>query len=113
MDQYISRVEALAKKKGLAQKTISFFAPPRKMPKGLCPKNMVLLEIGVGSKLIRRCREFLHSDGEDTPGSDETFPEPTCPSSMRVVRGVCRATEKVIQGNPVRLSDTTSAKNLA
>ncbi|EYB98142.1 hypothetical protein Y032_0134g1880 [Ancylostoma ceylanicum] len=94
MDQYISRVNALAKKKGLAQKAISFFAPPRKVSKGLCPRNLVLLEVEIGSKLIRRC-------------------QPTCPSPMRVVRGVCRKHEKIIQDSSGRPPDSTSAKNLA
>ncbi|XGW15900.1 hypothetical protein V3C99_001391 [Haemonchus contortus] len=72
MDQYISRVKAMAKTKEQLQNHANFFSPPRKVAKRPhCPKNLVLIENGSNRNVVRRCQA-------------------KCPPTMTAVNGVCR-----------------------
>ncbi|KAK6742664.1 hypothetical protein RB195_010116 [Necator americanus] len=89
MDHYINQIGALAKKIN-AQKRINFLAPPQKTSKrSPCPTNLVLFEVQVESKLIRRCQA-------------------SCPSAMSVINGVCRSR---LRENPLRQPNTASAED--
>ncbi|KHJ95173.1 hypothetical protein OESDEN_04890 [Oesophagostomum dentatum] len=82
MNLYISKINAITKKKEDTRMMVNFFAPPRKIQRTPCPKNLVLFEAGEGNKRIRRCQS-------------------TCPSAMSAVKGVCRA----------NVNGTSSGKN--
>ncbi|KAK6018062.1 hypothetical protein OSTOST_16400, partial [Ostertagia ostertagi] len=72
MDQYISRVRALAKTKEQLQQHVNFFSPSRRVGKRpYCPKNLVLLETETDRKLTRRCQL-------------------KCPPTMIAVNGICK-----------------------
>ncbi|KAK5982103.1 hypothetical protein GCK32_017329 [Trichostrongylus colubriformis] len=72
MEQYLSRVRALAKTKEQIQQHVNFYSPGRRVGKRpYCPGKLVLLEIETEQKLIRRCQV-------------------ACPSTMIAINGICK-----------------------